>query len=142
MPKKVTADRPVAAKSAGSAVVDAERKPSKAERHWEETTLASTLKKSPERAAEFTTVSSYPIRRLYTAADLPDWNPETELGLPGEPPYTRGIHPTMYRGKLWTMRQFAGFGTARRYQRAFSLFAGPGADRTFGGVRFADVDGL
>src|ERR1700684_2983185 len=112
MPKKVTAGRPVAAKSAGSAVVDAERKPSKAEKHWEETTLASTLKKSPERAADFTTVSSYPIRRLYTAADLPDWNPETELGLPGEPPYTRGIHPTMYRGKLWTMRQFAGFGTA------------------------------
>ncbi len=126
MPKKVTAGRPVAAKSAGSAVVDAERKPSKAEKHWEETTLASTLKKSPERAADFTTVSSYPIRRLYTAADLPDWNPETELGLPGEPPYTRGIHPTMYRGKLWTMRQFAGFGTAEDTNARFRYLLGQG----------------
>jgi methylmalonyl-CoA mutase N-terminal domain/subunit len=126
MPKKVTAGRPVAAKSAGSAVVDAERKPSKAEKHWEETTLASTLKKSPERAADFTTVSSYPIRRLYTEADLPDWNPETELGLPGEPPYTRGIHPTMYRGKLWTMRQFAGFGTAEDTNARFRYLLGQG----------------
>ena len=126
MPKKVTAGRPVAAKSAGSAVVDAERKPSKAEKHWEETTLASTLKKSPERAADFTTVSSYPIRRLYTQADLPDWNPETELGLPGEPPYTRGIHPTMYRGKLWTMRQFAGFGTAEDTNARFRYLLGQG----------------
>ena len=126
MPKKVTAGRPVAAKSAGSAVVDADRKPSKAEKHWEETTLASTLKKSPERAADFTTVSSYPIRRLYTAADLPDWNPETELGLPGEPPYTRGIHPTMYRGKLWTMRQFAGFGTAEDTNARFRYLLGQG----------------
>ena len=126
MPKKVTADRPVAAKSAGPAVVDAERKPSKAEKHWEETTLASTLKKSPERAADFTTVSSFPIRRLYTAADLPDWNPETELGLPGEPPYTRGIHPTMYRGKLWTMRQFAGFGTAEDTNARFRYLLGQG----------------
>ena len=126
MPKKVTADRPVAAKSAGPAVVDAERKPSQAEKHWEETTLASTLKKSPERAADFTTVSSYPIRRLYTQADLPDWNPETELGLPGEPPYTRGIHPTMYRGKLWTMRQFAGFGTAEDTNARFRYLLGQG----------------
>jgi methylmalonyl-CoA mutase N-terminal domain/subunit len=126
MPKKVTAGRPVAAKSAGSAVVDAERKPSKAEKHWEETTLASTLQKSPERAADFTTVSSYPIRRLYTEADLPDWNPETELGLPGEPPYTRGIHPTMYRGKLWTMRQFAGFGTAEDTNARFRYLLGQG----------------
>src|ERR1700690_3282501 len=126
MPKKVAAGRPVAPKSAGSAVVDAERKPSKAEKHWEETTLASTLKKSPERAADFTTVSSYPIRRLYTEADLPDWNPETELGLPGEPPYTRGIHPTMYRGKLWTMRQFAGFGTAEDTNARFRYLLGQG----------------
>src|ERR1700678_1724820 len=126
MPKKVTAGRPVAAKSAGSAVVDAERKPSKAEKHWEETTLASTLKKSPERAADFTTVSSYPIRRLYTAADLPNWNPERDLGFPGEPPYTRGIHSTMHRGRLWTMRQFAGFGTAEDTNQRFRYLLGQG----------------
>ncbi|MGH9794405.1 MAG: acyl-CoA mutase large subunit family protein [Candidatus Acidiferrales bacterium] len=88
------------------------RAPSPREEQWEERTLRPTLEKSPERAAEFTTVSSYPIRRLYTPADLADWNPDTDLSYPGEPPYTRGIHATMHRGRLWTMRQFAGFGAA------------------------------
>ena len=55
------------------------------------------LKDLAERAPQFTTVSSYPIHRLYTPADLSDWVPECDLGLPGEPPYTRGIHPSMYR---------------------------------------------
>jgi methylmalonyl-CoA mutase N-terminal domain/subunit len=112
MPNKVPADPSSNPAASRTATLDSKRKPSKAEQHWEEATLAPTLKKSPERAADFTTVSSYPIRRLYTEADLPNWNPESDLGFPGEPPYTRGIHPTMYRGKLWTMRQFAGFGTA------------------------------
>src|SRR5580700_4675436 len=66
----------------------------------------------PSRPQKFTTVSGHPIRQLYTAADLTRWDPERDLGQPGEPPYTRGIHPTMYRGRLWTMRQFAGFGSA------------------------------
>jgi methylmalonyl-CoA mutase, N-terminal domain len=96
-----------------------ERKPSAAEREWEEKMLRPALQKSPERADEFTTVSSYPIRRLYTPADLPDWNPERDLGYPGQPPYTRGIHSTMYRGRLWTMRQFAGFGAAEDTNRRF-----------------------
>src|SRR5580698_4038686 len=95
------------------AALASERHPSAAELAWESKTLEPTLAKSPERNADFTTVSSYPIRRLYTEADLPDWNPEKELNFPGQPPYTRGIHSTMYRGKLWTMRQFAGFGTAQ-----------------------------
>ena len=86
------------------------RKPSPGEREWEEKTLKAALAKARERAAEFTTVSSYPIRRLYTEGDLSDWDPERDLGAPGEPPYTRGIHPLMYRQRLWTMRQFAGFG--------------------------------
>jgi methylmalonyl-CoA mutase N-terminal domain/subunit len=60
----------------------------------------------------FTTVSGVPIERLYTEENLRDLNYETDLGNPGEPPYTRGIYPTMYRGRLWTMRQFSGFGTA------------------------------
>src|ERR1700687_2575031 len=88
------------------------RKPSARERDWEEKTLNPALVKSPERMAEFTTVSSYPIRRLYTPADLAGWDAERDLGFPGQPPYTRGIHSTLYRGKLWTMRQFAGFGAA------------------------------
>ena len=94
-------------------VSEFKRSPSAAEREWEEKTLAPTLAKSPERSPQFTTVSGYPIRRLYTAADLAGWDAERDLGVPGEPPYTRGIHPSMYRGRLWTMRQFAGFGSAR-----------------------------
>jgi methylmalonyl-CoA mutase N-terminal domain/subunit len=100
------------------------RHPSQSEKHWAETTLARTLEKTPERPigeptginldeqgnARFTTVSGMPIRRLYTQADLPeDWNYEQYLGYPGQVPYTRGIHATGYRGRLWTMRQFSGF---------------------------------
>jgi methylmalonyl-CoA mutase N-terminal domain/subunit len=113
MSEKIIEKAGKTAKSQATVTLDPERKVSAGELAWEEKTLAPTLAKSPERAHEFTTVSSYPIRRLYTGADLPDWNPEKELGYPGEPPYTRGIHSTMYRGRLWTMRQFAGFGTAQ-----------------------------
>jgi methylmalonyl-CoA mutase N-terminal domain/subunit len=66
---------------------------------------------SPERAASFTTISGRPIERLYTAGQLPGFAYARELGDPGDFPYTRGIHPTGYRGKVWTMRQFSGFGT-------------------------------
>jgi methylmalonyl-CoA mutase N-terminal domain/subunit len=83
-----------------------------AEREWEERTLNPTLKRVPEMKKSFTTTSLAPVERLYTPASLPDFDYERELGFPGEPPYTRGIHATGYRGKLWTMRQFAGFGSA------------------------------
>src|SRR4051795_3079539 len=78
---------------------------------WEHETLEPTLKKSPERAASFTTISGRAIDRLYTADDLPGFDYARDINNPGAFPYTRGIHPTGYRGKLWTMRQFAGFGT-------------------------------
>jgi methylmalonyl-CoA mutase N-terminal domain/subunit len=65
--------------------------------------------RAPERAAPFETISGEPIRPVYTEADLPE---EDAIGLPGEYPYTRGVYGSMYRGRLWTMRQFAGFGTA------------------------------
>ncbi len=97
----------------------AKRTPSPRERQWEEKTLKAALEKSPERQAEFTTISGHPIRRLYTPADLADWDPARDLCYPGEPPYTRGIHSTMYRGRLWTMRQFAGFGTAEDTNKRF-----------------------
>lgn len=87
------------------------RHPSPAEKSWEETTLKSALGKSPERQEVFTTLSGVPIERLYTPADLPGFDYARDLGDPGEYPYTRGIHRTMYRGRLWTMRQFAGFGS-------------------------------
>jgi len=78
---------------------------------WERETLEPTLKKSPERAQTFTTISGRPIDRLYTAEDLDGIDFTRDVAQPGDYPYTRGIHPTGYRGKLWTMRQFAGFGT-------------------------------
>ncbi|MFZ0517529.1 MAG: methylmalonyl-CoA mutase family protein, partial [Acidobacteriaceae bacterium] len=101
---------------------------SPAEQLWIDTTLKPALEKSPERpigadsgtnrnadgTARFTTISGVPVERLYTPADLPaDWDEHTEkyLGQPGQAPYTRGIHATGYRGKLWTMRQFSGFAT-------------------------------
>ncbi len=87
---------------------------------WEREILEPTLQKSPERRAPFTTISGRPIDRLYTPDDLDGFDFARDLNHPGAFPYTRGIHPTGYRGKLWTMRQFAGFGTPEetnaRYQ--------------------------
>src|SRR2546426_6900190 len=65
-----------------------------------------------ERKEKFATLSGLPIDRLYTEENLAGWDPEDAVGYPGEFPYTRGIYPTMYRGRFWTMRQYAGFGTA------------------------------
>ena len=91
-----------------------------AKRRWERETLEPTLKKAPERATAFTTISGHPIDRLYTPDDVADIDPVQDIGNPGAFPYTRGIHASGYQGKLWTMRQFAGFGTPEetnaRYQ--------------------------
>jgi methylmalonyl-CoA mutase, N-terminal domain len=73
---------------------------------------------TPERHATFTTLSGEPIRPLYTERDLPD-DPDEAIGLPGEYPFTRGVYPSMYRGRLWTIRQFAGFGTAEETNERF-----------------------
>src|SRR2546422_4209204 len=70
-----------------------------------------------ERKPRFTSLSGLPIARVYSLDDLKGWTAETDLGRPGESPYTRGVYPTMYRGRLWTMRQFAGFGTAEDTNR-------------------------
>ena len=78
---------------------------------WQHETLEPALKKSPERAASFTTISGRPVDPLYTAEDIEQIDYARDVNNPGAFPYTRGIHPTGYRGKLWTMRQFAGFGT-------------------------------
>ena len=102
------------------------REPSARERAWEQNTLRPVLERSPERHSDFTTISGHPIRRLYTPADLPNWDPDRDLGLPGESPYTRGIHSTMYRSRLWTMRQFAGFGTAEDTNQRFRYLLAQG----------------
>ncbi len=93
---------------------------------WEKNTLNPTLEKSSERQKEFTTVSGYLIRRLYTEADLAGWDSARDLSFPGEPPYTRGIHATMHRGRLWTMRQFAGFGAAEDTNQRFRYLLSQG----------------
>ncbi|MBI4467280.1 MAG: methylmalonyl-CoA mutase family protein [Acidobacteria bacterium] len=103
-----------------------ERKPTPAERNWEATTLKKALEQNPERQRTFTTISGVPVRRLYTPADLPGFDPARDLGLPGQPPYTRGIHATMYRGRLWTMRQFSGFGTPEDTNRRFHYLLSQG----------------
>jgi methylmalonyl-CoA mutase N-terminal domain/subunit len=87
---------------------------------WERETLRPHLEKSPERTDPFTTVSGQPIRRLYSPLDVPALDAARDLGFPGEYPFTRGVQPTMYRGRFWTMRQFSGYGspeeTNRRYK--------------------------
>ncbi|MFQ5701081.1 MAG: methylmalonyl-CoA mutase [Acidobacteriota bacterium] len=95
-------------------------------KRWEENTLRPALEKNPERLAHFTTVSDFPVERLVTPEDLPGFDPAVQLGMPGEYPFARGVHPTMYRGKLWTMRQFSGFGTARQTNERYRYLLGQG----------------
>src|SRR5688572_31170252 len=94
--------------------------------NWEETSLKKALNQLPERADEFITTSSEPINRLYTPLDLADNDYASSLGLPGEYPYTRGVHPTLHRSKLWTMRMFAGFGTAEETNTRFKYLLSQG----------------
>ncbi|MCK5560934.1 MAG: methylmalonyl-CoA mutase, partial [Thermoplasmata archaeon] len=79
---------------------------------WESETLNKLIEKHPERMNEFITTSSVPIARLYSPDDLPDFDYMNKLGFPGEFPFTRGVQPSMYRGRIWTMRMFSGFGAA------------------------------
>ena len=90
-----------------------------AQEKWEKETLATTLAHTSERQDDFITTSSEPIKRVYSPLDVPDLEFERELGMPGEYPYTRGVHATMHRGRLWTMRMFAGFGTAEETNQRF-----------------------
>jgi len=93
---------------------------------WEKKTLNPLVQKSQERRKQFTSISGHPIEVLYTPADLENFDYEKDLGFPGEPPYTRGIYPTMYRGKLWTIRQFSGFGTAEDTNQRFHYLLSQG----------------
>src|SRR5947209_1206400 len=122
-----------------AAAASAERHPSAEECDWTERVLEPALAKAPERPigartgvnvdaegiARFTTISGLPIERLYTEADLPA---DFALPLPGQPPYTRGVHPTGYRGKLWTMRQFSGFATPEETNLRYKYLLAHGGD--------------
>jgi methylmalonyl-CoA mutase N-terminal domain/subunit len=88
-------------------------------RAWEERAVDPTLEKFPERRPKFETTSGIAVERLFTAADLSGWDEERQLGFPGEFPFTRGVQPTMYRGRFWTMRQYSGFGTAAETNARF-----------------------
>ncbi|MBI4737710.1 MAG: methylmalonyl-CoA mutase family protein [candidate division NC10 bacterium] len=88
-------------------------------RAWEEGTLRKALERTPERQAEFATTAGIPLDRVYTPLHLAAQEYERDLGFPGEYPFTRGVHPTMYRGRLWTMRQYAGFGSAEETNQRF-----------------------
>jgi len=104
----------------GSAALDAETAKAFAAQveAWEKNEVATFIARAPERQPEFRTLGGFPLKRTYTALDLAG-TPLEDIGLPGQYPYTRGPYPTMYRGRLWTMRQIAGFGTAEDTNRRF-----------------------
>lgn len=104
---------------------DRERLRAAAER-WERETLARSLEKAPERKGAFATPSGLTLKRCYTPLDLGEWEYLERLGFPGEYPFTRGVQPTMYRGRLWTMRQYAGFATAAETSRRFRYLLAQG----------------
>ncbi len=91
----------------------------KAKKEWEEKVLKPHIEKHPERLKRFSTISDLEIKELYTPEDIEDLDYLRDLGFPGEYPFTRGIYPNMYRGRLWTMRQFAGFGTAEETNQRY-----------------------
>jgi methylmalonyl-CoA mutase, N-terminal domain len=93
---------------------------------WEENTYKKTLKKFPERDGEFTTVSFTPVKPLYTPVDTAGDDYREKVGFPGQYPFTRGIQPSMYRGRLWTMRQYAGFGTAQESNERYRYLLSQG----------------
>ena len=93
---------------------------------WEETAVQRALARFPERYPEFSTMSGVPVKRLYTPVDLAKLDYQRDLGFPGEYPFTRGIHATGHRGKLWTMRMFAGFGSAEETNQRFKYLLSQG----------------
>jgi len=97
----------------------------KRKEEWEATALARTLERFPERQAHFATESGIPVERLYTPEDVgTDYG--RDLGFPGRYPFTRGVQPTMYRGRFWTMRQYAGFGSAKETNQRYKYLLDQG----------------
>ena len=97
----------------------------KEEKEWEEREVAAFLKKQAERRDQFFTIGDFPLKRVYTAADVKD-TPIEDIGLPGRYPFTRGPYPTMYRSRTWTMRQIAGFGTGEDTNKRFKYLIAQG----------------
>ncbi len=93
---------------------------------WDKNKVGKAISEFPERKGKFTTSSDLEVRRLYTPLDLEDMDYEEDLGFPGQYPYTRGVQPTMYRGRLWTMRQYAGFGNAEESNQRYKYLLDQG----------------
>ena len=119
-PPDVTSSRSGSGEKPRLSDLDAERA------RWERETLAPALEKHPERQKRFITTSGQEVERLYTALDNAHLDYDRDIGFPGEYPYTRGIHATMHRGRLWTMRMFAGFGSARETNARFKYLLSQG----------------
>jgi methylmalonyl-CoA mutase N-terminal domain/subunit len=96
------------------------------EKKWEDATLRPALERWPERSQSFKTASGMPVERLYTPEDVDGLDYDADLGFPGDYPFTRGVQPTMYRGRLWTMRQYAGYGTAEESNRRYRYLLAQG----------------
>jgi len=94
--------------------------------HWKKESYDKSCVKNPSVLQERTTVSGKPIKELYTPLDIEDFDYERELGFPSQYPFTRGVHPTMYHGRLWTMRQFSGFGTAEDTNQRYKYLLSQG----------------
>jgi methylmalonyl-CoA mutase, N-terminal domain len=101
--------------------------PERGKADWEATTYAKAKAKAPERRDSFTAFSGREVEPLYASEDLAGFSPDTQLGYPGEPPFTRGVQPTMYRGRLWTMRQYAGFSTPEESNRRYKMLLASGS---------------
>lgn len=95
-------------------------------RDWEDSTLKKVLDRFPERKNEFLSISDTPIKRLYTPEEIEGIDYSNKVGYPGEFPFTRGVQPTMYRGRLWTMRQYAGFGSAEDTNKRYKYLLDQG----------------
>ena len=98
----------------------------KAEQEWEEKAVKPLIAKRPERREKFMTDDGFEIKRTYTPADLEGWDYLEKLNFPGQYPFTRGVYPTMYRGRFWTMRQYAGFGTAEESNKRYKYLLSQG----------------
>ncbi|MGY5865634.1 MAG: methylmalonyl-CoA mutase family protein [Candidatus Thorarchaeota archaeon] len=96
-----------------------DKKLHESKKKWEDETITKTVNRFPERKDKFVTISGLPTERLYTPLDTVDLNYENDLGFPGQYPFTRGVQPTGYRGRFWTMRQYSGFATARETNKRF-----------------------
>ncbi len=95
-------------------------------REWLQGPYAKAIERTPERAKVFETTGRMPLEPVYTQDDLREWDPARDLGFPGDYPFTRGIQPTMYRGRFWTMRQYAGFGTAEESNQRYRYLLAQG----------------